>query len=86
MNAFEKSFPKAYPLPVTDILNISLLTLENIISYKIFTVQGQLVKCGYSKAFNKAHEIDLSFLSSGIYYFLIKGQDDFVYKIKVVKK
>jgi len=79
-NDFEKANLSYYPNPVTDILNINYS--ENIIQVFIFNLSGQMIK---SLNTNSNHiEIDMSDLSSGIYFVQLKtsNKEQFVKIIK----
>ena len=69
-----------YPNPVQDVLNIK--TKEKLVSYEVITADGRLMKQG---KFSGNHTIDMSSVSSGVYYVKVQGEH-FATAGKVVKK
>lgn len=74
---------KVYPNPVTDIINIDNPNNRNI-SLEIVNILGETI---YSKSITGSESIsNLNYLSSGIYYIILKDKNQIVHKSKAVKK
>lgn len=64
-----------WPNPVTDILNIHVYQNSKSLGYKIFSINGKLMLNGELN--DEKINLDLSLLSSGIYFMQIVGENMF---------
>ena len=64
-----------WPNPVTDILNIHVYQNNHSLAYKIFSINGKLMWNGELN--DEKTNLDLSRLSSGIYFIQIMGENMF---------
>jgi hypothetical protein len=76
-----------YPVPVEDQITLTLLAVDPLKVYtiEITTALGQLVHSKGYKLNVDQTLLDMSFLTSGFYYFEVKDGDSVVYTRKLVK-
>ncbi len=70
-----------FPNPSSDIINISGITDEEF-SIKIYNLQGQILKSISSKT----NQIDITFLTSGVYFIKIQTEDNKTIIKRFIKK
>lgn len=75
---------KIYPNPVQNILNVESFSADKIKSFDIYTLNGSLIK--HNKTDLGLINIDVSFLSSGVYILSVTNDKGSVDKIKFIKK
>lgn len=75
---------KIYPNPVQDILNVESLSNDKIKSFDIYTLKGSLVK--HHQTDLSLINIDVSFLSSGVYILSVTNDQGYVNRMKLIKK
>ena len=74
---------KVYPNPVQDTLNIESFSGNNIKFFNIYTISGSLLK--HEKTNYNLSNIDVSFLSPGVYILSLILEDGTVVKNKIIK-
>ncbi|WP_158281549.1 PKD domain-containing protein [Sediminitomix flava] len=76
-----------YPNPIADFMNINsngLLTSDA--RFKIVNLDAKVLKTGIIRQANKVTRVDVSNLSSGVYFILIETGDHQYYSEKLIKK
>ena len=74
---------KVYPIPTRDVLNISMVDGDDL-TYSIVDVFGSEVKKGASEVIETASSINVSELSSGIYFIVVKSSNGTLTKTKFI--
>lgn len=75
---------KVYPNPVIDLMRLSVnsSSFENL-NYQIFNLEGKLMATNNIN--DIVTEIELNFLSEGIYILLLRNNNEFITSIKFIK-
>ncbi|RRJ93110.1 T9SS C-terminal target domain-containing protein [Paenimyroides tangerinum] len=76
---------KIYPNPVTDILNIEMLSEDQINAFEIYNIEGRLILQSDAKE-SSISSIDVSTLKTGIYILSLKNNRSEIHKMKFTKK
>ena len=84
VNAFERAHFSIYPNPTSGIVNLVAENSIDLESAKIYSVQGNLVKTFSAKELELSNQLNISELSSGVYFLqLHSGESEIVRKLIV---
>ena len=84
VNAFERAHFSIYPNPTSGIVNLVSENSIDLESANIYSVQGNLVKTFSAKELELSNQLNISELSSGVYFLqLYSGESEIVRKLIV---
>lgn len=83
VNESSKSAFSVYPNPVTNVLNISTTSQQNI-SYKIISLQGAEIMSGNISA--NSNQISVDAIAQGVYFIKMTASDNTSSTVKFIKK
>jgi photosystem II stability/assembly factor-like uncharacterized protein len=76
---------KAFPVPTTGIVNLSV-PVGNNLKYNICSITGQTVLIGEIRNSASQYAFDLSTLNAGVYFIYMKNKNGIEYRAKVIKQ
>ena len=85
INDVEFTELKVYPNPAKNHLTISVLN-ENMSSIEVFSVSGQTVFTRQMDPISNKETIDISKLTSGMYFINVTGENGKHYSAKLIKE